>query len=181
MGTTTAILQITDNIYESIELNQIAALMTVDESAAFDTMSHDILTEKIKLYNFHEDTIKWFRSFPVIQIQLCCYWSEKVIHKIHVNRGTTGVGARPHVILALHQRNARNSQEIRREERKKHKDAKDNIHGQTLKLFRPNCRNCGAFTNYADDSTFVNYKQNLRRKSNQTDKSIDRHKDIFEQ
>ena len=62
MSMTTAIMKITDNIYKAVELNQIAALMTVDKSAAFDNVSHQILLDKLSLYNVDPETVKLFRS-----------------------------------------------------------------------------------------------------------------------
>ena len=39
-NTATAIIQILDAVYEAIDENQIANILTNDESAAFDTISH---------------------------------------------------------------------------------------------------------------------------------------------
>ena len=47
LSTTTTIAQICQNLYEATEKRNIAALMTVDQSSAFDCLSHDILINKL--------------------------------------------------------------------------------------------------------------------------------------
>ena len=34
-----------------------------DLSAAFDTVSHDILLEKLKVYGFDDSSLKWMKSY----------------------------------------------------------------------------------------------------------------------
>ena len=55
-STVTALLQITDTIHRATDENTIATVMTMDESAAFDCISHNILDHKIELYNFSKET-----------------------------------------------------------------------------------------------------------------------------
>ena len=62
-STTTAMLQLMDAVYQASNENLITTLTTVDESCAFDCVKHSILLEKMKVYNFSEDTIKWFRNY----------------------------------------------------------------------------------------------------------------------
>ena len=53
----------TDAIFEETNRNQIATITTVDESCAFDCIVHNVLIEKVKIYNFGNDTIKWFTNY----------------------------------------------------------------------------------------------------------------------
>ena len=55
-NTTAAVMQILDALYEVAILNTIANIITVDESAAFDCISHKILNEKLGLYNLELNT-----------------------------------------------------------------------------------------------------------------------------
>ena len=57
-STTTAIMQITYELYEAKDRNLISVIMTLDESFAFDCISHEIMDMKLELYNFHPDTRK---------------------------------------------------------------------------------------------------------------------------
>ena len=56
LNTTTTLALITDAIYKSADINEIATILTIDKSCAFDSVTHKILTDKIKLYNFDDST-----------------------------------------------------------------------------------------------------------------------------
>ena len=62
-STTTTIASITDEIYEAAEDKRIAQIMTIDQTAAFDSISHDILNRKLELYGVGENARKWIRSY----------------------------------------------------------------------------------------------------------------------
>ena len=61
-NTTTAIIQKTNFTMEAADLGLIGQAMMVDQSAAFDCVQARILDEKMKIYNFSENTRRWFRS-----------------------------------------------------------------------------------------------------------------------
>ena len=61
-NTATALLQILDAIHEATDENTIAAILTIDKSAAFDTIFHSILEYKLELYNFGESARLWFNT-----------------------------------------------------------------------------------------------------------------------
>ena len=48
---------------DAAENTQLSAALLLDQSAAYDLVDHDILLQKLKLYNFHEDSIEWFKSY----------------------------------------------------------------------------------------------------------------------
>jgi len=60
LSTETALLQITDEIYNNIDKNQVNLLTLCDLSKAFDSVNHDILLNK--LVNHKIDTF-WFKSY----------------------------------------------------------------------------------------------------------------------
>ena len=62
-STVTAMLQLTDAIFSGCNLKKITTLVTLDQSAAFDVLSHRILKRKLKLYNFSENVLKWIDSY----------------------------------------------------------------------------------------------------------------------
>ena len=47
LSTTTTMMHLYDSIFEATENNKIAALVTIDESAAFDCIPHKLLIEKL--------------------------------------------------------------------------------------------------------------------------------------
>jgi len=60
LSTETALLKITNNIYDNIDKNQINLLTLCDLSKAFDSVSHDILLNKMKNHGIDN---YWFRSY----------------------------------------------------------------------------------------------------------------------
>ena len=59
-STTIAMTQLMARIYTATDRNLIT---TIDESAAFDVVRHDILIDKMKLYNFSDNSTEWFKSY----------------------------------------------------------------------------------------------------------------------
>ena len=57
------LLTLMDHLLEAKEMKKEIALILYDLSAAFDTISHDILIEKFKLYGFQEGAIQWITSY----------------------------------------------------------------------------------------------------------------------
>ena len=45
-GTTTAMLELADEVFDAADRKEIADLMTIDQTAAFDCVQHQILEEK---------------------------------------------------------------------------------------------------------------------------------------
>ena len=62
-STTTALGDLTDVTLTARDKNLISVAMGVDETAAFDCISHKILIEKMRAYNFHPETVTWMSSY----------------------------------------------------------------------------------------------------------------------
>mgnify|MGYP001179234605 FL=1 len=62
-STATALIQLTDMWMQASEKKKLTGVCMIDQSAAYDLLSHKILTEKLKLYNFDEGTINWCKSY----------------------------------------------------------------------------------------------------------------------
>ena len=56
-------MQISDAIHQATDENTIANILTVDESATFDTISHEILEKKLILYNFGSNVRDWISNY----------------------------------------------------------------------------------------------------------------------
>ena len=69
LSTTTTIAQICDTLYQSLELRNITSLLTVDQSAAFDTLSHDIMIQKMELYGLGQGAIEWLKDYLRLRSQ----------------------------------------------------------------------------------------------------------------
>ena len=62
-STSSAICQLLESLYEATDTNKIATVLAIDQSAAFDTVKHEILIEKMKKYNCGVNTMKWITSY----------------------------------------------------------------------------------------------------------------------
>ena len=62
-NTATALIQIHDILLNAAEDKKFSAALLLDLSAAFDIVDHKILFEKLRVYNFSEETVQWFASY----------------------------------------------------------------------------------------------------------------------
>ena len=62
-STTTALIDITDNIYKSLDNSEITILVLLDYSKAFDCANHKIILAKLKAYGFKNSALKWIESY----------------------------------------------------------------------------------------------------------------------
>ena len=61
-STVTALLELSDRLFEAAELKQIGAAMSVDQSSAFDSLNHETLIRKLEIYGITGDTAEWIIS-----------------------------------------------------------------------------------------------------------------------
>ena len=62
-STHTALINMVDDIRESIDSKAITLLVTIDFSRAFDMMNVDVLIDKLRGLGFSDSACKWVRSF----------------------------------------------------------------------------------------------------------------------
>ncbi len=63
-STETALVKITNDLLHASEQGCISLLVLIDLSATFDTIDHDILTNRIHIYTgIQGQALKWFRSY----------------------------------------------------------------------------------------------------------------------
>ena len=70
-STATALIQLQEDIVKKFEEGKSSALLCYDSSAAFDTVTHSILLEKLKLYGASDSVISWFSSYLKDRFQYC--------------------------------------------------------------------------------------------------------------
>ena len=63
LDTTTALLSVQKFMTEAAERKELAAMVFIDQTAAFDLVDHEILLVKLKAYNFGPGPIAWFNSY----------------------------------------------------------------------------------------------------------------------
>ena len=145
-STTTTLLEITDKLYQAIDEKKLASVMTIDQSAAFDCVSHDNLLEKLRLYELDENSITWMKSYLENRTQFVAIGS--AISRM----GVVGRGVPQGSILGplLYSIYTNEMSECIIDT-----NCSDETHKNTAKLFNSDCTKCGSLTQYADDATFI--------------------------
>ena len=62
-GTITALLNVTDDIYECLENSELVFLVLLDYSKAFDCANHRLILAKLKAAGFRNDALDWIFSY----------------------------------------------------------------------------------------------------------------------
>lgn len=62
-STTTAMLDIHNKMAQIVDEGRIAALLTIDLSAAFDLCDHELMLKKLEFYGVRDSELKWFESY----------------------------------------------------------------------------------------------------------------------
>ena len=55
-------INVSDNWYESIDKNNVNFALFLDLKKAFDTVDHEILIRKLKVYGIEGIEVEWFRT-----------------------------------------------------------------------------------------------------------------------
>ena len=58
-----ALIEIVNRIYDSFYENEYTLGLFIDLSKVFDTVNHNILLKKLKLYGIENSNLKWFTSY----------------------------------------------------------------------------------------------------------------------
>ncbi len=59
----TALIALTEKMYEAINERKYFGMVQLDLSKAFDLVNHSLLIQKLKLYRCDDSSIKWFNSY----------------------------------------------------------------------------------------------------------------------
>ena len=86
-NTISELLTVFDTLLEAKELKKEIIMLLYDLSAAFDTVSHEILLAKFALYGFDSNAMKWMKSFLDQRKQTVAV-NEKISSEKEINIGT---------------------------------------------------------------------------------------------
>ena len=157
LSSITAIAQVHDALIEASEDKNIAAAIAIDESAAFDSIAHPILLDKMRLYNFHEDTIKWIKDYLLSRSQYVTIGGKDSVIK-SVETGILQGSTLGPTLFNLY---INDFPDIVND----HGSCQEEEHTPGESLYGRNCKICGNITAYADDAIFTTSSKN--RETNQ--------------
>ena len=63
LSTTTTLTEILDEIHQGTEQKKMTSIMTLDQMAAFDSVSHTLLLEKLERYQVGHEARQWIRDY----------------------------------------------------------------------------------------------------------------------
>ena len=154
-NTTTALLNLTEEIATSIDNNEIMTTMNIDLTAAFDCVPHLLLIEKLKFYGLDGNAIKWIQSYLSSRSSFVSVGSANSKIKPTLQGVPQGSVIGPLLYLVF----VNEMTSVAEDD-----FCKNIVHEQTEQLFSEECRECGSFPMYADDGQFQ-YCSNNRSKN----------------
>ena len=145
-STTTTLMEIVDEIHQGTEDRKMTSLMAIDQSAAFDLVDHELLLQKLELYNVGIVARDWFREYLSWRTQYVTIGTSRSEMK-YVKSGVPQGSVIGPLMFALF------TNEL--SEATKEPNCQDESHEDVSRLFGSQCSTCGILTTYADDSTFT--------------------------
>ena len=145
-STGTAMIQLNDQITEAADRNTVSTIMAIDQSAAFDSICHKILIDKMRIYNFDDVTLAWIDDYLKYRSQYVTVGGTKSM----IKTVCTGIPQGSVLGPTLYSIYVNELADVIND----HENCTEVQHEDTDELFGDECRKCGNITNYADDSTF---------------------------
>ena len=147
LNTSSALHQITDMIYKSTDSNNISVTMSVDITAAFDMVRHDLLLSKLPYYNIGPKTQNWIKSYLTMRSTYVEIGDKKSTIVPTISGVPQGSCLGPLLYLIFVNKFPESIRDSENCTNPGHSDEKS--------LFGGQCHNCGTLPVYADDGMFV--------------------------
>ena len=101
-STETAVLKVLSDIYSAADAGKVTLMGLLDLSAAFDTVDHCILFERLKhSYGFGDAVLGWFKSYLTDRSQCICYNACYVGNHYNPLRSSSRIGTGASLVSSL--------------------------------------------------------------------------------
>ena len=157
LSSTTALAQVTDTAITASDEKKIATTIAIDESAAFDSINHDILLNKLGLYKLNQNSMELLKSYLSDRSEYVNIGAQNS----RMQSTLTGVPQGSILGPTLFNIYINDMPDIVND----HDTCKDPVHTPSDRLFTKNCNICGNLSTFADDAIYTT--ANLKRNVNQ--------------
>ena len=169
-NTTTAMIQISDTILKATDRNLVTTLVTVDESAAFDCVSTELLILKLELYNLDSQAVKWIKSYLTDRSQFVQIGAKKSA-TTPVSRGVLQGSVLGPILYSVY------TNEL--PEVIVNQECTEETHRMQDKLYSDNCTKCGSLPCFADDATYIVSRKTRIELQDKITENMDKIKDFL--
>ena len=145
-STTTALLQMSDYIYQATEENCITSTMTIDLSNAFECVHHQTLLRKLEHYNLGSNVKKWLASYLTSRSNYVSIGNARS-NMVAVNSGVPQGSVLGPLLFIVYTNEFPDAIRNRK--------CDQQVHLDRTTLFHKDCMKCGSLPIYADDATFL--------------------------
>ena len=156
-STMTTLLEIMDEVYQGTEEKKMTSMMTIDQSGAFDSVSHMLLLEKLHKYKVGPQALSWIKDYLQYRTQYVVIGSGQSVMK-PVLRGVPQGSVIGPLLYAVFTTDMAQMVKL--------PSCSNQVHQDRTLLFGLQCSFCGVMSQYADDSTYV--VNSKLRQENQT-------------
>ena len=145
LSTTTALLELSEELYKGVEEKKVSAFMALDQSAAFDCVHHELFLRKLEHYSMDASAIKWIEQYLGQRTQFVEIGTAKS-RMIAMDRGVPQGSVLGPLLYSLF------TNELA--EVVRNLDCQNPVHLDDENLFGSDCNLCGKIVQFADDTTY---------------------------